>query len=340
MKEERLLILSMLKEGKISVDEATALLEALESKSGDSSSKDKDFKEDKNKRLSHMTFEEIGSDIGNAISNMFDSLKDMGSNLGINLNSETIVLDLEEDLSQVENPILDFKSINGSITLNKWQKDNVSIKVTCEYKNGLLDNNEEFYKFYLEDDRLVFTPILNKDISIKLDVFLPNKDYKEIVLNTTNGRIQMQDINADKLNAITTNGAITVTRVKGEKIYLSTKNGRIEALGLSGEIVDLSTSNGRIVCNHLDINKATNVNLSTSNGSITSNLGDLTKGAAFDLDTSMGSVTLEYPDMIFINKEQGLSGNRRTLAHNPNYDEDGDNLQYNASTSNGSIRIS
>lgn len=340
MKEERLLILSMLKEGKISVDEATALLEALELKSGDSSSKDKDFKEDKNKRLSHMTFEEIGSDIGNAISNMFDSLKDMGSNLGINLNSETIVLDLEEDLSQVENPILDFKSINGGITLNKWQKDNVSIKVTCEYKNGLLDNNEEFYKFYLEDDRLVFTPILNKDISIKLDVFLPNKDYKEIVLNTTNGRIQMQDINADKLNAITTNGAITVTRVKGEKIYLSTKNGRIEALGLSGEIVDLSTSNGRIVCNHLDINKATNVNLSTSNGSITSNLGDLTKGAAFDLDTSMGSVTLEYPDMIFINKEQGLSGNRRTLAHNPNYDEDGDNLQYNASTSNGSIRIS
>lgn len=337
MKEERLLILSMLKEGKITVQEATELLEALESKT---ENQNKDFKDDKHKRLSHMTFEEIGSDIGNAISNMFDSLKDMGGNFGINLNSETIVLDLEEDLSQIENPVLDLKSINGSITLKKWQKDNVSIKVTCEYKNGLLDNNEEFYKFYLEGDKLIFTPILNKDISIKLDVFLPNKNYKEIVLNTTNGRIQMQDISSEKLNCITTNGSITVTRVKGEKIYLSTKNGKIEALGLSGEIIDLSTSNGKIICNHLDINKATNVNLSTSNGSITSNLNGLVKGAAFDLDTSMGSVNLEFPDMIFINREPGLSGNRRILAHNPSYDENEDNLQYNASTSNGSIRIS
>lgn len=341
MKEERLLILSMLKEGKINVEEATELLEALESNKTDSTNtKDKDFKDDKHKRLSHMTFEEIGSDIGNAISNMFDGLKDITGSFGFNFNSETITFDLEEDLSSIENPILDLKSINGSINLNKWQKDNISIKVTCEYKNGLLDNNVDFYKFYLEGDKLVFTPIFNKDISIKLDVFLPNKEYKEITLNTTNGRIQLQDINIDKLNAITTNGSININRVKGDEIYLSTKNGRIEALDISAEVIDLSTSNGRIICNHADINKATNVRLSTSNGSITSNLNGLVKGAYFDLDTFMGSVNLELPDMISINREQGFSGNKRIIAHNPNYDENGDNLQYNVSTSNGSIRIS
>ena len=340
MKEERLLILSMLKEGKINVEEATELLAALENNNSDSNTKDKDFKDDKHKRLSNMTFEEIGSDIGNAISNMFDGLKDMSGSFGFNFNSETITFDLDEDLSSIENPILDLKSVNGSINLNKWQKDNISIKVTCEYKNSLLDNNKDFYKFYLEGDKVVFTPNFNKDISIKLDVFLPNKVYKEIILNTTNGKIQIQDIISNKLNCITTNGAININRIKGEEIYLSTKNGRIEALAISAKVIDLSTSNGRIICNHADINEATNVRLSTSNGSITSNLNGLVKGAYFDLDTFMGSVNLELPDMISVNREQGFSGNKRIIAHNPNYDESGNNLQYNASTSNGSIRIS
>lgn len=345
MKEERLLILSMLEEGKITVEEATQLLEALEEKgesnySSSSKSKDKEQRDDKNKKFTHMTFEEIGLDIGNAISNMIDSLKDIGGSFGFNINSETVTLDFEEDLSAIENPILDLKAVNGYINLNTWQKDHFSIKLTAQYKNGLINEHTEFYKFYTEGDRLVFAPTLSKDISIKLDVFIPNKKYKEIILNTTNGKIQINDINFVKLNCITTNGSINANKIAGEEVYLSTRNGRIEALDISSEVIDLSTSNGRIVCNHGDINKATNVKLSTSNGSITSNINDLVKGAYFDLDTSMGSVTLDLPNMVSINKDQGFSGNRRIIAHNSNYDESGDNLRYNASTSNGSIKIS
>lgn len=337
MKEERLLILSMLKEGKITVEEATELLEALEIKN---ENQDKNYKDDKHKRLSHMTFEEIGSDIGNAISNMIDGLKDMGGSFGFNFNSETITLDLEEDLSSIENPVLDLKAINGPINLNTWQKDQISIKLTCQYKNGLFNNETDFYNFTIEDDKIVFVPTYNKDISVKLDVFLPNKKYKEIVLKTTNGRIQINDITVDKLDCITNNGSINGGKIIGNQVFMATRNGRIEALDISAEILDLSTSNGRIVCEHSDINRATNVSLSTSNGSITSNLVDLVKGAYFDLSTSMGSVNLDLPNMTSINRDQGFTGNKRTIAHNSNYDESGDNLKYNASTSNGSIKIS
>lgn len=338
MKEERLLILSMLKEGKINVEEATELLGALDNDSNDSTNNK--GKEDKNKRLSNMTFEEIGQDIGNAISTMVDGLKDMGGSFGLNFNSETITLDLSEDLSSIENPILDLKAINGSINLNTWQKDNISIKLTCEYKNGLLDNDTEFYNFAIEDDKIVFAPTFNKDISVKLDVFLPNKNYKEIVLKTTNGKIQINDVIVDKLDCITNNGSINSNKIIGDQIFMATRNGKIEALDISAVILDLSTSNGRIICDHSDINRATNVSLTTSNGSITSTLEDLVKGAHFDLDTTMGSVNLDLPNMTSINRDQGFAGNKKTIAHNSNYDENGDNLQYNASTSNGSIKIS
>jgi DUF4097 and DUF4098 domain-containing protein YvlB len=338
VKEERLLILSMLKEGKINVEEATELLGALDNDSNDSTNNK--GKEDKNKRLSNMTFEEIGQDIGNAISTMVDGLKDMGGSFGLNFNSETITLDLSEDLSSIENPILDLKAINGSINLNTWQKDNISIKLTCEYKNGLLDNDTEFYNFAIEDDKIVFAPTFNKDISVKLDVFLPNKNYKEIVLKTTNGKIQINDVIVDKLDCITNNGSINSNKIIGDQIFMATRNGKIEALDISAVILDLSTSNGRIICDHSDINRATNVSLTTSNGSITSTLEDLVKGAHFDLDTTMGSVNLDLPNMTSINRDQGFAGNKKTIAHNSNYDENGDNLQYNASTSNGSIKIS
>lgn len=345
MKEERLLILSMLTEGKITVEEATQLLEALDNK-GDNSSKDfnkgkkKDAQEDKSKRLSNMTFEEIGMDIGNAVSNMIDGLKDMGGTFGINFNSETITLDLEEDLSAIDNPILDLKSINGAINLNTWDKETIAIKVTCDYKNGLLDIDSEFYKFYIEDNKVVFVPMYNKDISIKLDVFVPNKDYKEIVLYTTNGKIQINEVNVNKLNCITNNGSIISNKIVGEDVSMATRNGKIEAIDISAVTLDLSTSNGKIICNHTDINRANKVTLVTSNGSITSTIDALVKGTHFDLDTSMGSVNLDLPNMISINRDQGFTGNKKTIAHNSNYDENGENLQYNATTSNGSIKIS
>lgn len=336
MKEERLLILAMLKEGKITVEEATQLLEALEEKD---EREDTNSKYDKNKKLTNKTLEEIGLDIGNAVSNMIDGLRDMGGSIGFNFNNETIELELEEDLTNIEHPILDLKAINGSINVNKWEKDTISIKVTCQYKNGLLDNNPDFYKLFIEENTLVFTPTYNKDISIKLDVFIPNKEYKEILLNTTNGKIHIQDINSNKLNCNTTNASIYSSKTNSDEIYLYTNNAKIEALDISSQIIDLSTSNGRIVCSHVDINTATNVKLSTSNGSITSNLNGLTKGSYFDLDTSMGSVSIDLPNMIYMNKDNGFSGNKRIIAHNPNYDASNENLQYNATTSNGSIKI-
>ncbi len=343
MKEERLLILSMLKEGKITVEEATQLLEALEDKGAGKSkegAKEKDTKDDKYKKLTNMTFEEIGQDIGNAISSMVDGLKDMGGSFGLNLNSETITLDLEEDLSAIENPILDLKAINGSINLSVWEKDTIAIKLVCQYKNGLLDIDSDFYDFFIEGDRVVFAPTYNKDISVRLDVSLPNKKYKEIVLNTTNGKIQINDVNVGKLESITTNGSINSNNLVGEEVLMATRNGRIEALDISAVTLDISTSNGKIICEHSDINRATNVSLKTSNGSISSTIDDLVKGVYFDLDTSMGTVSLDLPNMTSVNRDQGLAGNKRTVAHNSNYDESGDNLKYNASTSNGSIRIS
>lgn len=360
MKEEKLMILSMLEDGKITSEEAVKLLEALEDLE-EFSSKDTENKNtsgDKYNKQIKKVIEEIGVDIGDAFSTMIDGLKGFGNSFGLNINSDTITIDLEKDLSAIERPIIDLKAVNGSIKVNKSDSDNLVIKVDCQYKNGLLDNNKEFYNFYNEGNRIVFTPIYKNDLSVKLSVLLPNKLYEEIILNTTNGKIEFNDINSGKVNivtgnssinvkdvvskeihAFTANGRINIYNIDTEEVLCKTTNGTIDIKDIKSEIIQLTTSNGRINCTNINTDKAKEIRLVTSNGSIISEMNTLVKDAYFELETSMGSISLEPANLIYKINNQINLGSKKLVAHSANYNEHGDNLMFYASTSNGSIKI-
>lgn len=360
MKEEKLMILSMLEDGKITSEEAVKLLEALEDleEFGSKDSENKNVSGDRYNKQIKKVIEEIGVDIGDAFSTMIDGLKGFGNSFGFNINSDTITIDLEKNLSAIEKPIIDLKAVNGSIKINNSDSDNLVIKVDCQYKNGLLDNTKEFYNFYNEGNRIVFTPLFKNDISIKLSVLLPNKLYEEIILNTTNGKIEFNDINSDKINIITGNSSINVKDIISKEIHAYTANGRInlynidcdeiickttngtiESKDIKSKIIQLTTSNGKINCTNINTNKANQIKLMTSNGSIISEMNTLVKDAYFELETSMGSISLDLADMIYKINNQINLGSKKLVAHSSNYNEQGDNLMFYASTSNGSIKI-
>lgn len=288
-----MMILSMLEEGKITSEEAIKLLEALEdvevSRETDGIKEESQRFEEKkeSKTISKPIFnslEDISSDIGNALSNMFDGLKDIGNSFNFRGNYETITSDLDMDLSNIENPSLDLRAINGSIRLRPKDGNKIFIKSTCQYKNGLISPNEPYFDFYMDGNRIVFNPKYNSSISIKLDVSLPEKYYDEIILNSSNGKIDIQELNVDTLRCMTTNSSIDIVEVNSKEIDLTTKNGRIECrdtdsnllktvttnsniflMNINSKEIDVKTANAKICINDID---ARNIICKTSNSSI------------------------------------------------------------------------
>lgn len=286
MKEERMMILSMLEEGKITSEEAIKLMEALDEveiprDKNEFADKKEDFtlNEKKEQKPKFNTLEDLGTEIGNALGDMgseignvlgdmFNGLKGMGSSFGFKTNYETITTNLDLDLSDIENPNLDFKAVNGSIKLRPTDGDKLLIKVVCQYKNGLFLPNELFFNFSTSGNKIIFSPKYNSNISIKLDVLLPEKNYGEIVLNSTNGKIDIDDLSLNILECITTNASIDILDVTAKKIDLSTKNGRIECKDTNSNTIDLYTTNSNISL--LDVN-STEIQAKTANAKISIN---------------------------------------------------------------------
>ncbi|WP_353097404.1 DUF4097 family beta strand repeat-containing protein [Tissierella praeacuta] len=331
MKEEKMMILSMLEEGKITAEDAIKLMEALEDieiPKNHNETKEEiydDFQEKKSSKPIFNTLEDIGSDISNVLSNMFDGLKDVGNSFIFRNNYETITTDLDVDISNMNLPTLDLKAINGSIFLRPNIDNNLFIKVTCQYKKGLFSPDEPYFDFSTNENKIIFNPKYNSNISIKLDVSLPKKDYDEITLNSSNGKIDIQELNTDILKCITTNSSINIVKANSKEIDLTTKNGKIECKDINSNIIkstttnssifltnlhcleiEAKTANGKIVINNIDgqkiILKTSNalietedvncniIHLTTSNGKIICNNIDMNKAKEVKLMTSNGSI--------------------------------------------------
>lgn len=336
MKEERMMILSMLEEGKITSEEAIELMDALEDgfvveeveKTQDKKERNYGEKKERNFRSKFNTLEDIGSDIGNALSNMFEGLKDISTSFGFKYNYETITTDLDMDISDITNPSLDLRAINDSITIRPTNKDKLFIKVVCQYKNGLLSNNEPYFDFVKNNNCIVFNPKYNSNISIKLDVSLPETHYDKVILNSTNGKIDIKELSSNSLQCLTSNSSIDIVDSNVMKIDLTTKNGRIEIkdtnsddikayttnssiflMNVNSKDIDIKTANGKVNINDINgkkiICKTSNasievkdlsfntIKLTTSNGKIMCSDMDLNKAQEIKLMTSNSSITSE-----------------------------------------------
>lgn len=331
MKEEKMMILSMLEEGKITAEDAIKLMEALEDmeipKNHNKNNEETydDSQEEKSSKPIFNTLGDIGSDISNVLSSMFDGLKDVGNSFIFRNNYETITTDLNLDISDMNFPKLDLKAVNGSILLKPTVNNILFIKVTCQYKKGLFSPDEPYFDFSANENIITFNPKYNSNISIKLDVSLPRKHYDEIILNSSNGKIDIQELNTNILKCITTNSSINIVNLNSKEIDLTTKNGKIQCKDISSDIIktittnssifltdlrslemEAKTANGKIIVNNIDgekiILKTSNalietenincdiIHLITSNGKIICNDIDMNRAKEVRLMTSNGSI--------------------------------------------------
>ncbi|OHB81624.1 MAG: hypothetical protein A2Z38_11250 [Planctomycetes bacterium RBG_19FT_COMBO_48_8] len=168
------------------------------------------------------------------------------------------------------------------------------------------------------------TQLINKSVSVSLDVEVPNKTDLELV--THNGAVEISDITG-RLNATTHNGKVTSERVSGTTA-LNTHNGSVTCGEISGS-TQLKSHNGSIKAFYTDTAPSVcDISIITHNGGIELKTPP-NFSARVNASTHNGSINTDLP--ITVSGKISKSSLTGTIGTGEG--------QLHLETHNGSIRI-
>jgi DUF4097 and DUF4098 domain-containing protein YvlB len=296
--EERMFILKMLEEGKISSDEAAKLIEAIENRGekdeNDGSKRQKktgfneevskvkerlnEWKKEFKKNYSQKDFdraveeftnraEKVGKHLAYTTIGFADKLVDFVSSF-VDTNSFNVFgkYKATEKIFDVDNVSegmeLNVEAINGHILVKKHMDSKIVIRSIVKSPEDNADDILDFSKGEGTVD-LKYNKIGN--ISISHEIFLPAVKFKSIKLFTKNGKIYVEDSLAENFEAVTSNSNIDLMGVTGDKVNAATKNGRINFGYIIGREININADNSVIEIKQV---KTANLNAVTKNGKI------------------------------------------------------------------------
>jgi hypothetical protein len=145
----------------------------------------------------------------------------------------------------------DAQTHNGAITINGADVTECHVTATIVTRAANDEEAEELsgqvdVTLVPSGDRLTCkidkpTHLVNKSVSVRLDVVVPNQTNLELV--THNGALQITNITG-RINATTHNGKASAENVSGTTV-LNTHNGEVHCREISGD-ADLHTHNGSV----------------------------------------------------------------------------------------------
>lgn len=279
LNEERMLILKMLEEGKITSDEAARLLEALETGSGQSSAEGsfkkqkqssfhdeaskvrdrinewkKEFKKNYNKNdFDRMVddfsskAEKLGRGVANTTFGIVDKVIDfVGSFVDTTAFNIFGNYKLEEryfDAEAADGMDLLIEGLNGHIIVKKHMDSKVIIKTKVRSPQN---NADEILVFTNDANKISLA--LNKiaNISVSHEIFVPAVRFNHVRFETTNAKIYVEDTAAAVFESITKNSTIDLMGVSGDSILVNTKNAKVQLSYVIGKSIDIKTNNSLI----------------------------------------------------------------------------------------------
>lgn len=301
LNEERMMILKMLQEGKITSDEAARLLEALEGgqnrnneNAGSRQQRSQanyydevakfrerinDWRKDFAKNYNSKDFdkmvddfstkaEKIGKNVASATVGIVDKIVDyVGSVVdtgSFNIFGNFNVVEKNYEAAANEGMDLEIEALNGQIVVKKHDENKVLIKskIRCP-QNGTGD------LLVFEEGpsgvKLALAKSENFNLSISHEVFLPTIRFNKIKLESKNGKIYVEDSRSQEFESVTKNAAIDLMGVNSDSIKVDTKNAKVVLNYIIGRQVDINTKNSIIDIKNL---KAEKLGAFTANGRI------------------------------------------------------------------------
>lgn len=318
MREERGIILRMLQEGKISVEDANALLEALQEPKAKQEPKAQVKEEDgeefweKIERFGEEFAEKVevsAEKFARTLEQKIDGgLADKLSKLpkflaGLQWGGSGETYEFKSEYTGTWDPLakeypVTLSTSNGKIRVEGWDEEYYKLEVVQKVRaeseseaeakllsvplQGLVDHAKE----------LVVIPQPNNRVSLSYYVYLPRKRPYVIALQSQNGSLSVDNLVAKDISSETSNGSLSLRQVRCDKVHARSANGSVKFDFVQAKEIIQETTNGSIVSTCI----TEDLQCATTNGSVKVQLMSfLGENNKLNLKTTNGSVKCRLP---------------------------------------------
>lgn len=249
MSEEKIKILDMLKDGKITTDEAMALLKQFQDDSERPPRHHQQDWEDRTPRYSYRPDFSWINDLRSTIEETAQNVLFPDESL-FNAKQEKFIT--SSDISG-EIRSLVFEGKNAPVRLESYGGDRIEAEVYYKTKSQWNP------RFTLSEDNGVYS--LNYDDNalymLGINIRVPETvQISDVRLKNRNAPITVNHITAGKIELNTKNEVIKVSDIKGEHLYCETKNAAIVLEAVEMREIDAQTSNSKISLKDADAFRA------------------------------------------------------------------------------------
>ena len=260
--------------------------------------------------------------------------------------------------------LLEVESRNGKINVGTWDKPEYKIDLLIKAWGYTEEEADENLKALIVDFSETEVEGLKKlnlgfdhpahrvSYSVNVDATLPRGvetalnlktsngsinlaeiEGSNLDLQTSNGKILMENVTAERLDGKTSNGAVVLDAVHAQVLNIRTSNGKIKG-ELRSTDAYLKTSNGKIQLS-LPCNEGGNYELLTSHGTIDLGVSDdPDNGYDLDLTTSMGRISVDLPELEYLRSKKN-----HVAVKTMGFEEKGRKIGVVAKTSMGRITV-
>jgi DUF4097 and DUF4098 domain-containing protein YvlB len=309
VKEERIRILKLVEEGKLTVDEALNLLELLEKGAQTIDQKQDEivhelstvvhFEEAKKEDGVHQKYQSTKDKIFEFVDSALKKIKDFDLDLNFGQSVEISHIFHQSDVMFKD---MDIDVANGSVKIVPW--DQRDVRIECQAKVYRVDNQDlarqNFLKdvvFAIEGDKFRFT---TQQKWMKLDavIFVPQTQYDRIRARMFNGPISGEHLFVTDFRAKTANGKIELSAINGKRMEAETANGYIKIMNSHFDDLEAETINGAIKLDG-DFRK---VEMQSFNGNLVMNLSS-NRCESVSAKATTGSIDFYVPVDIAVSGE-------------------------------------
>ena len=205
-------------------------------------------------------------------------------------NRKVYILESSDDEIHVkfythEKDMFEYSDLDNELTITisrKWYYNIFSFDIF---------SNREFFKVYLYLPTTSTVENIDVKSSNGLLSLNVNDTFDFIKLKTSNGRIDIQNVQANNVVATSSNGSINIKNLNvNDKIDLYTSNGEVSIEDVISPIIEANTSNGKINAENI---VSDDIDLDTSNGDVFLSIIGEKDEYRVTLSTSNGSKTYD-----------------------------------------------
>lgn len=328
MSEEQKLILNMLKEGKISVEEAERLIDNLNVAAPQP--------EPPPAKRPVSIMENIVETLRSGFS---------GFGFGFSDSSRIVLEDRYSGEFSSKEVKLDLDVRSGKVLVEPSEDNSFYLEVTKRIRAATREQAEQLiagYKFAEYDGRILRAGdtkcrSLGNRVSVSLCLRLPRNHYYSGNITSRNGTLELSGIDVGAIDAHTVNGAVRIGKINGKSVVTGTVNGSITIEG-SLENLEAKTTNGSITV--YGMAEDSKICLKTVNGRISVQVpvrADI--GLSVDARATSGNVRVNHAHLGELN-EWRIGAGRRIDGSTGNWERAPHRISLYLRSVNGGIGIS